>query len=501
MPSMLKPIGSRLISAAAAVALLSGAVVVSCSGDPLDKPTEPENRPNSRAMGQWQPDTTLTDPPECPAKLHDEYFVVGPDGKKYPTWHPSKVTDPDTDEECSFGHEHGTDPRNSFLWSALQQHFGYDSDGSGQIDGDELEVSGIPFGYVAEQYAAFAGGATRDQQHRAYKIAVANNVARSRILNGIVETYQLRCDQLLAFNQDTASADAFASNLHAITYAIDCSRGADAADYGSPKMIVSVLAAFGDPGVFAVGPVGEGGGTERFGTPVPANSPASTVPVGDEAAPQRYIPDRQRAFDAFVPAGSDSDLIAALSERWDAIVSIRTTGGTELARFDPGLETFDPSRYYDDATVSRLTRALPLCYSGLNGAGSLVTDPAQAGTIVQQVRGGNACSRLDPTGPSTPLTDRIAFTDRASTIKGCGRQVIFRDQRLANSAGNEVWYTDPFGTRAQSGRFTGAIKQLLARTSTATNVVLAPAESEVSAAATECNAASGVRVPPPGSGG
>ncbi|HEU0200071.1 MAG TPA: hypothetical protein VFR86_06505, partial [Burkholderiaceae bacterium] len=100
----------RTTAAFAAIASLTGGVVVSCSGDPLDSTGTPgDNRPSSHAMGRWQPDARYND--ECPQSLHDSYFVVGPDGKKYPTWHPPSTTDPATDKTCYFGHEHGQDPR------------------------------------------------------------------------------------------------------------------------------------------------------------------------------------------------------------------------------------------------------------------------------------------------------------------------------------------------------------------------------------------------------
>jgi hypothetical protein len=40
---------------------------------------------------------------DCPASVHDKYMVVGPDGKRYRTWHP--IVDPQTG--CHFAHEHG----------------------------------------------------------------------------------------------------------------------------------------------------------------------------------------------------------------------------------------------------------------------------------------------------------------------------------------------------------------------------------------------------------
>jgi hypothetical protein len=56
----------------------------------------------------------------CPASVHDTYVTTGPDGKKYPTWHPQ--IDPAT--KCYFDHEHGDDPRTSLANSTMPA-FGY----------------------------------------------------------------------------------------------------------------------------------------------------------------------------------------------------------------------------------------------------------------------------------------------------------------------------------------------------------------------------------------
>ncbi|MCS7133914.1 MAG: hypothetical protein NZ921_03860 [Candidatus Caldarchaeum sp.] len=50
----------------------------------------------------------------CPPEVHDRYFVIGPDGRKYRTWHPVTVPiDPNNPSRgtCTFAHEHGDNPR------------------------------------------------------------------------------------------------------------------------------------------------------------------------------------------------------------------------------------------------------------------------------------------------------------------------------------------------------------------------------------------------------
>ncbi len=49
----------------------------------------------------------------CPPEVHDRYFVIGPDGRKYRTWHPVTVPlDPNNTARgyCTFAHEHGDNP-------------------------------------------------------------------------------------------------------------------------------------------------------------------------------------------------------------------------------------------------------------------------------------------------------------------------------------------------------------------------------------------------------
>ena len=49
--------------------------------------------------------------------------MIGPDGKRYPTWHPPTVVDPATGGPCTFGHEHGRDPAGSDLVRVGADHF------------------------------------------------------------------------------------------------------------------------------------------------------------------------------------------------------------------------------------------------------------------------------------------------------------------------------------------------------------------------------------------
>jgi hypothetical protein len=64
-------------------------------------------------------DTPVAGQP-CPQWVHDRIVTIGPDGRTYPTWHGA------VDEQygCTFGHEHGADPRTSKADNTMPA-FGY----------------------------------------------------------------------------------------------------------------------------------------------------------------------------------------------------------------------------------------------------------------------------------------------------------------------------------------------------------------------------------------
>src|SRR5688572_20814797 len=72
-------------------------VLLSCQTDRVAGPGEA--RGDSRALSAWAPGPADS----CTPEIHNRYTTVGPDGLRYPTWHPP--TDPGSG--CTFGHEHG----------------------------------------------------------------------------------------------------------------------------------------------------------------------------------------------------------------------------------------------------------------------------------------------------------------------------------------------------------------------------------------------------------
>ena len=468
-PGRTAPLFSALRGAAAlgAALMLTGASLVSCSGDPIGGgggSVDLDKRPSSLSMGRWSPATDSTRfPNECSKDVHDSYFVVGPDGKKYPTWHPPR--DPATG--CWFGHEHGDNPAGSALWSELKRHFAWDANSNGTIDESEATSarSGIPFGYAAE-----VGGDPAAILHDSYKIAFIDNVARQRVVSGGTQDASLRCNQLLAFAHDTQTSAAIGQALHPLTYAIDCTP-TDGSSYAS-KLILSVMADYGS-----------------------SQAPAAQ---GNEVAAARRVPEATAQVypSAFVTFGNSADLPAALTESWDTVVSVRSSAGAELARANPGLINRNPSRYVLGSGSSAVAQpSIGLCYSGLNAAGALITDPAQSASIVRQVRGSATdCARLSPTGPATALAARVRFDDRDAQFKGCSRSVIWRDQSVRNGSGPTTWYSNASGTDARTSAFAGSLRQFIARGTSGSTVELAAFTDDASV---DCDGATtGVHVRP-----
>jgi hypothetical protein len=480
-----------------AMFLLTGAISVSCSGDPALDPSRPANpsnpsgtsRPASAAMGQWFPNTTYD---TCTQAFHDSFVVVGPDGKRYPTWHPPVALDPANGRECSFGHEHGRDPRASALWEFARDHYAFDENRNGVIDPTERDLSGIPFGYVAEQLIALNAAtgdsdANRFEDHVGYKIAWENSVLRERVINGQVQTFDLFCDVLTVVHQESHAAESLASNLHQLTYAIDCNRGADVSLY-SVKLLANVMATFGDPASFVANLPVTGFTEIAFGIAQPATSPAGGVELGRVISAIDNVRN-----DIFVPSAQTSNFSTGLIETWFSAVSLLKQDGAELASFDPAFTVYSPSRYFDPDAINGIARSIDICYSGLDAAGEFIDDPFRAGSIVRQARGAE-CSSIAASGPATARASRIAFDDPRSPFNGCRREVTFAASTVRNGGGATIWYTDPYGLGARAASFTGAVKQYVSAVDNTTQGVTLAAKT-FGGDLSNCQTGAGIHAP------
>ncbi|MEO8140752.1 MAG: hypothetical protein ABI742_13945, partial [Gemmatimonadota bacterium] len=185
----------RLLSG---ILLPSTAVLAGC-GDGGYSGTGPiQETGQAVQFGIWTPGTGDT----CTPAIHDRYSVVGPDGKRYNTWHPP--VDPATG--CSFGHEHGRDPRGSKLYQ---------------------QVGPIPFGLANEALETWDPQNVRHEDHFGHKIDWENDVEMVRQDGVTGALFSVKCDVLAKLHQGTHSKDAFTNNLHEIAYHIRCSDGTE----------------------------------------------------------------------------------------------------------------------------------------------------------------------------------------------------------------------------------------------------------------------------------
>lgn len=352
------------------------------------------------AFGRWSPSRFDT----CTAAQHDAFSVIGPDGKRYPTWHPP--VDPGTG--CRFGHEHGRDPRGSDLYA---------------------EVGDLPFGYVNEVLMTWDPNGHRHEDHPGHKVEWENDVRlqRSLVPGGPSgnQPIGVTCDFLTKLHQGTHSRDAFGNSMHELIYHVRCTDGT--------VLSSSVMSNFGTPGEFIR--ACDKATVVRAGRPVPANSPAG--------GGFRFIPDIQcvRQF-ILVPQGQFSGFSGALYEAWGSANYLRTADGRQLAYFDPGFAVFSPSRFFDPARPDSTGRSVDVCFMEENG---------------RRARGGE-CDATTVNGSITSLP----YDDPRSAFNGLVREVYFNQTWLTNAGGAAVLYTDPFGNRAQSTPFPGSVRQVVA---------------------------------------
>ncbi len=186
----------------------------------------------AQSYGVWTPGPR----DDCTVEVHNSYSVVGPDRKVYPTWHPP--VDPVTG--CSFGHDHGRDPRGS----ALHRY-----------------VGPTPFGYANEQLDVYDPANPRHEDHFGHKIEWENDVPMRFGSAAAGSLFEIRCDVLAKLHQGSHSKDAFTNNLHELAYHIRCTDGTE--------LHVTLLAAIGDPGQFDRSCDGS---TVVVGPATPANS-------------------------------------------------------------------------------------------------------------------------------------------------------------------------------------------------------------------------------------
>ena len=467
---------SQFVSALAlGLALISVGGFASVGGrgpvDPSDHrghTASPDNSPNAMSFGVWTPSGRDT----CTKEQHDAFSVIGPDGKRYPTWHP-----PTGPNGCTFGHEHGRDPRQSKLWSTrqIQTYFYFDANRNHVMDPDEEAVTGIPFGYVNEQYDAYnmaqGSAASRHEDHVGHKIDWVNgeaDVNTHRMTTdaangawvgqhggGVVEhDTHVRCFYLAKVHQGVTTTDAFTNNLHEVMYFNDCRHPQD--QY-SQQISMAQLVAFNRPGGFTkfmpLCGIGRRSDPRDF-VVLSRDSQGRRPPlfVGD-----REIVTRDCVETGFlVPSGEWS---GNLYEAWSASLSLATKSGRRISeQINLLFDVEDPIRYFypeqqkdlrgysNQAAGANRGFAMDLCYDRSLAAQS------------RRYRGGLCAVATD----HDRIPD-IGWDDPRSAFRGLHRGMYFMPAVIDNANGPSIWYADPLGGSASTVSFAGAIAQQVSR--------------------------------------
>lgn len=451
-----------------------------------------EGAPNSHAMGLWQPNPEFD---TCSREFHDQFFVVGPDGKRYPTWHPPVAVDPRTGQSCRFGHEHGRDPRLSQLWKTrqIQRTYFWDANANGQMDPAEEALAGLPFGYVNEisdaWFAANAVPTMRHEDHVGHKVEWANGepdiathgmsnlpdggVWVGRLGNGVVQADTgMRCFFLAKAHQGTSTRDAFQHNLHEVLYLADCRHRSDLALCGNPGDLSTCPDAHpanSRIGVSILQPFGRKAGFTNF---MPLcrierrNDPQDFIAVGDsqwsawypDGAGDREIPTRQCVEIGFlVPPGEWS---GNLYEAWPASLALRRTDGTSLVEgINLLFDVQDAARYFYPESM-KVQRGYDLLRPELSGTNlGYAMDLCYDISLAAQGRRyrGGPCDAATQFG----TVQGIDWDDPRSGFRGLNRGMYFQPGVIDNLGGPGVWYTDPYGGRASASPFPGALRQFV----------------------------------------
>jgi ricin-type beta-trefoil lectin protein len=341
---------------------------------------------------------------ECSWEIHARYWTWGPDGKVYPTWHPARDA-----SGCSFGHEHGDDPRTSSLFASTGWN---------------------PFGYTNELLAPSDPNKQRNEDHVGHKIAVGNKI-NTYLDNNKANSPQMSCDALIKAHQGTHSPDALTNNLHELSYNVKCLFNATGE---VTETRFNVLLPIGHPGGFTTNNLCDGSGTtlhNNVGAAVPSNSP-------DGGYSHRKIADTECA--AEIAAGGQ---ITRMDELWSLELHIRNAGGLKRFDLNPYLIVSNPSRYYDPAKPGMIGRNIDLCYQGAKGA------PCDTVRALTAKSG-----------------QQIPWDSVQSPLNGARRH-LDPNRFVVQNTGPTTLYTDVFGTRFSTTTFPGAIEQFISGNQTA----------------------------------
>lgn len=112
--------------------------------------------------------------PICPAAAHDRYIAIGPDGQRYPTWHPQI----DADYGCRYDHEHGSNP--ALVLPGYRPLYGYTATHGGMPEGHAgfksyaIRAAGLTWLITQHQGTANAAAAACIRYHTLDLFAVTS---------------------------------------------------------------------------------------------------------------------------------------------------------------------------------------------------------------------------------------------------------------------------------------------------------------------------------------
>lgn len=342
-------------------------------GSPTPPPAAPAPIPpvlpsgrDAAAFGIWTPGPGDT----CSKEQHDSFSTIGPDGVRYPTWHP-----PTGPGGCTFGHEHGRDPSGSELFAT---------------------TGPIPFGLANEALRA-AGQLTRHEDHVGHKIEWGNDLVFSGA--GGSRT----CDVLVKIHQGAHSPDAFTNNLHEVAYHIACDDGA--------RAHVTTLVNIGAWGNFLETC------TSR-NVLASGSAPPDGLPNGFGGV--RFIPTRG-CVDANIATSPRTWVsYGHLIENWAIDPKIAMADGRTVAVFATYSFVSLPARFYDSARPGALARSLDLCWE---------TDDTQDGRTMGECATARRLGVRDWTSPLSPFrgTARSLRLNQILISNVGGAETIYTD--------------------------------------------------------------------------
>ena len=351
----------------------------------------------SNGFGLWPTHMLSTD---C-VSLHDRYWIAGPDGKAYHTWHPAISSHPDTAETCDFGHEHGNRPDTSPLF---------------------VESGGWPpFGYVAE-----VAGGPRHEDHVGHKVTVAHwdaALGNAANTNNRLHAAGFECDWLSKIHQGSYSMDAFANHLHEYFLTVRCNDGTSAES--STAFSIKIMYTYGAPNRFkeistnSTIPVHTV--KDPNGNPVLPAMQAEPVNININAINSREFSGAGQFIWKQMDEVTQVDL-------WTENVSIETGAGSIV--IGPYYIVKNPARFFNVDTTYH-----PF--------------PNQVGYTINLCYGDNGNKLSFDYCADTPAT-KPAWQDAASPYNGTLRAINFKSLKMYNRNGPTRFCTDAYGHTAGS---------------------------------------------------